>query len=393
MSTKGLYIVRVTTDGKYAYVASRLALLAAGKELKTFTHEIRFAECYATKDNALTVASWANRLISLENPAAELNAQVIRYRTGDNEKAEKAVAVDPTHILLKRYTIDDDPECESRIAQKVKEFIWEIEHKEKYLPFKTVLANDNAPGAISYVTDRVLDKVRRYYGIAVGGVLAWQHESLAKRFLYKNTRNELRKYAKAFTFSQKYVDICSRDRSWSEIDKDWARSLMKCDKDLPNAILALNGYYRLGLMTHGSTPKTELTEQLYELAHPHNPAERWSFVNENLPVLAKAIRNVAVFVANLVSHGPDFDRIRHGLVSEYVGTKYILIDRICVLLSNELATLHPENLGRISQNSDDWEAGNTRWPYRPAEDTLALRMMFWLVRKKVIRTAIHQALN
>ena len=90
MSTNGLYIVRVTTDGKYAYVASRLALLAAGKELKTFTHEIRFAECYSTKDNALTVASWANRLISLENPAAELNAQVIRYRSGDNEKAEKA---------------------------------------------------------------------------------------------------------------------------------------------------------------------------------------------------------------------------------------------------------------------------------------------------------------
>lgn len=387
MSTNGLYIVRVTTDGKYAYVASRLALLAAGKELKTFTHEIRFAECYATKDNALTVASWANRLISLENPAAELDAQVIRYRTGDNEKAEKAVAVDPTHILLKKFSIDDDPDCEEKIAQKVKELIWEIEHKDKYLPFKTVLANDNAPGALSYVTDRVLDKVRRYYGIAVGGVLSWQHESLAKRFLYKNTRNELKKYAKYFTFSQKYVDICKSDRSWSEIDKNWARSLMKCDKDLPNAILALNGYYRLGLMTHGSTPKTELTDELYELAHPHSPGARLAFINDRLPCLGQAIIKVTDMVAHMVLRGPDFDDIRDDFTAlNHRFSRFAI--RLANMLADALTVLHPENLGRISQNSDDWESVELRWPYRPTEDTLALRMMFWLVRKKVVRQAL-----
>ena len=391
MANQYSYIVRITREGKSAWVASRLALLGAGKDIKTFTDNRMLAERYPTKDMALKAATWANKLGCFENPKIGFNARVEAEYPGEN--VEKAIPVDPTSILLKQYSIDENPDCEKEIAQKVKDLIWEIEHKDKYLPFKTVLDNDNAPGAISYVTDRVLDKVRRYYGRAVGNVLAWQHESLAKRFLYKNTRNELRKYAKYFTFSQKFVDICNSDRSWSELDKSWARSLMKCDKDLPNAILALNGYYRLGLMTQGSTPKTELTGKLYELAHPHTPGLRWVFVNENLPVLAKAIRNVAVFVANMVSHGPDFDKLRHGLVSEYVGTKYILIDRICVLLSDELATLHPENLGRISQNSDEWESVALRWPYRPSEDTLALRMMFWLVRKKVIRKAIRQAVN
>lgn len=390
MQGENFYIVKVVRGTKESYVASMIAMMEAGNDPKLLTDDISLAEHYPTPEMAQKVYRWAQTLKLLQQERGEFKVYVLRH----SDISKIAIPVkNPTHFLLKQYSIDENPDCEEKIAQKVKELIWELEHKEKYLPFKTVLANDNAPGAISYVTDRVLDKVRRYYGRAVANVLAWQHESLAKRFLYKNTRNELRKYAKAFTFSQKYVDICSSDRSWSEIDKEWARSLMKCDKDLPNAILALNGYYRLGLMTHGSTPKTELTEKLYELAHPHNPAERWDFVNDNLPVLAKAIQNVAVFVANLVSHGPDFDKIRHGLVSDYVGAKYILIDRICVLLSNELATLHPENLGRISQNSDDWEAGNTRWPYRPAEDTLALRMMFWLVRKKIIRTAIHQALT
>lgn len=382
------YLVRITREGKTAWVASRLALLDAGKDIKTFTDDIMLAERYASEVDARKVASWANKLGIPENPCIGFSASVVSEYMGGGD--EPKVPKYPTHDLLKQYSIDENPDCEEKIAQKVKELILEIEHKEKYLPVKTVLATGNAPGAISYVTDKVLDKVRRYYGRAVANVLAWQHESLAKRFLYKNTAKELRNYAKYFTFSQKYIDICKSDRSWSEIDKEWARSLMKCDKDLPNAILALNGYYRLGLMTHGSTPKTELTEKLYELAHPHTPAERWAFVNENLPVLAKAIRNVAVFVTHLVSHGPDFDRLRHGLVADYVGTKYILIDRICVLLSNELATLHPENLGRICQNSDEWENVQLRWPYRPDDDTLALRMMFWLVRKKIVRQALRE---
>jgi len=386
MQGENFYIVKVVYGTKESYVASMIAMMAAGNDPKLLTDDISLAERYPTLEMAQKVYRWAQSLKLMQQENGEFNVHVLRA----SDISQIAMPVkNPTHFLLKQYSIDENPDCEEKIAQKVKELIWEIEHKDKYLPFKTVLANDNAPGAISYVTDKVLDKVRRYYGIAVGGVLSWQHESLAKRFLYKNTRNELKKYAKYFTFSQKYVDLCNSDRSWSEIDKMWARSLMKCDKDLPNAILALNGYYRLGLMTHGSTPETELTKELYELAHPHSPGARLAFINDRLPCLGKAIIMVTDMVAHMVIRGPDFDDVRDDFTAMNHRFGRFAI-RLSNMLADALTTLHPENLGRISQNSDEWENVQLRWPYRPTEDTLALRMMFWLVRKKIVRQALRE---
>lgn len=387
MQVENFYIVKVVYGTKESYVASMIAMMAAGNDPKLLTDDINLAERYPTPEMAQKVYRWAQSLKLMQQESGEFHVYVLRA----SDISQIAMPVkNPTHFLLKQFSIDENPDCEEKIAQKVKELIWEIEHKDKYLPFKTVLANDNAPGAISYVTDRVLDKVRRYYGRAVGGVLSSQYESLAKRFLYKNTRNELKKYAKYFTFSQKYVDIAKSDRAWSEIDKTWARSLMKCDKDLPNAILALNGYYRLGLMTHGSTPKTDLTDELYELAHPHSPYTRLVFINDRLPCLGQAILKVTDMVAHMVLRGPDFDDVRDDCTA--LDNRFSSFSRrLSSMLADELTNLHPENLGRISQNSDDWEAGNTRWPYRPTEDTLALRMMFWLVRKKIVRQALREA--